>query len=140
MKTLYSTSVLSKGGRTGFSQSSDNRLNVALSTPKSLGGDDGSGTNPEQLFAAGYSACFIGAIKFVAGEEKLSLPSEPVVTAEVGIGKNPKGIGFSLSVELKIELANLETSVANDLINKAHQVCPYSNATRSNINVILSLV
>lgn len=140
MKTLYTTSVVSKGGREGASQSSDNRLNVNLSTPKALGGDDGVGTNPEQLFAAGYSACFIGAIKYVAGQEKLRLPAEPIVNAEVGIGLNPKGEGFALAVTLKVQLSKLETFVANELIQKAHQVCPYSNATRGNVDVIVLLV
>lgn len=139
MKAIYSAVATSTGGREGRSVSSDNRLEVTLSTPKELGGAGGDGTNPEQLFAAGYSACFIGALKFVAGQQKLRLPSEPEVTATVGIGENPKGVGFSISVDLVVNLAGLDQDTANKLIDSAHQVCPYSNATRGNIDVSTSL-
>ncbi len=140
MNALYNTSATSIGGREGKSASDDGRLSVSLSTPKALGGNDGPGTNPEQLFAAGYSACFIGALKFVAGQDKLRLPNEPEVTAKVGIGANPKGVGFAISVELGVKLAGLEPTLAQALIEKAHQVCPYSNATRGNVDVTLTLI
>jgi osmotically inducible protein OsmC len=140
MQTVYNTEATSKGGREGHSKTTDGRLEVKMSTPKELGGDGGPGTNPEQLFAAGYSACFIGAIKFVAGQEKIKLPTEPVITAVVGIGGNPKGVGFAIAVELKIKLEGMEQVTAQALVEKAHQVCPYSNATRGNVDVVLTLV
>jgi len=110
---------------------------VQLSTPKELGGAGGAGTNPEQLFAAGYSACFIGALKFVGAKEKIAVPADVSVTAQVGIGPIPTG--FALDVELVISLPGLERAVAEDLVEKAHQVCPYSNATRGNVDVRLTL-
>ncbi|MDA9556196.1 organic hydroperoxide resistance protein [Vibrio sp.] len=137
MNSIYSTQATSLGGREGHSKSDDGRLDVKLSTPKALGGDDGAGTNPEQLFAAGYSACFIGALKFTAMQDKITLPSEPSITAKVGIGENDKGVGFTIAVEMKITLAGLEKAQAQKLVDKAHQVCPYSNATRGNIDVTL---
>ncbi|SJN58964.1 Organic hydroperoxide resistance protein OhrB [Vibrio ruber DSM 16370] len=140
MNILYTAQVTTTGGRDGKSVSDDNKLQVNLSTPKELGGADGEGTNPEQLFAAGYSACFIGAMKFVAMQEKIKLSQDLSVTAKVGIGQNEAGSGFGIDVELHISLPNLERSVAQALIEKAHQVCPYSNATRGNIRVELVLV
>jgi Ohr subfamily peroxiredoxin len=132
---IYSAQAVSTGGREGQSESSDKALSVKLSTPKALGGAGGSGTNPEQLFAAGYSACFISAMKFVAAEEKINLPKEPSVAAVVGVGENPSGVGFAIDVELTISLPELEHNMAESLVEKAHQVCPYSNATRGNIDV-----
>ncbi|MDW6004834.1 organic hydroperoxide resistance protein [Vibrio mangrovi] len=140
MNILYSTQVTSTGGRDGKSVADDHKLQVNLSTPKELGGAGGEGTNPEQLFAAGYSACFIGAMKFVAMQDKIKLSPETSVTAKVGIGQNTAGAGFAIDVELHIALPELERSVAQALIEKAHQVCPYSNATRGNIRVELVLV
>lgn len=134
---IYSAQAVSTGGREGRSESSDKALSVKLSTPEALGGTGGSGTNPEQLFAAGYSACFIGAMKFVAAQEKINLPKEPSVVAVVGIGENPLGVGFAIDVELTISLPELDHNIAQSLIEKAHQVCPYSNATRGNIDVRL---
>ncbi|ALZ82829.1 organic hydroperoxide resistance protein [Pseudomonas oryzihabitans] len=137
MNILYTASATSTGGRDGRSISSDKALDVQLSTPKELGGAGGAGTNPEQLFAAGYSACFIGALKFVGAKEKIAVPADVSVTAQVGIGPIPTG--FALDVELTISLPGLERAVAEDLVEKAHQVCPYSNATRSNVDVRLTL-
>ncbi|RAS59132.1 Ohr subfamily peroxiredoxin [Vibrio diazotrophicus] len=137
MKSIYTTQATSTGGRDGQSKSEDGKLLVKLSTPKELGGLGGDGTNPEQLFAAGYSACFIGAMKFVAMQDKIRLLNEPTVTAKVGIGENPQGIGFAITVELHIYLPGLEYETALALVEKAHQVCPYSNATRGNIQVEL---
>lgn len=139
MNPVYSTSATSTGGRDGQSVSEDNRLSVTLSTPKELGGAGGEGTNPEQLFAAGYSACFIGAMKFVAGAEKLKLPQDLSVKATIGIGQNDKGPGFAISAALSVNLPGMEKDVAEALIAKAHQVCPYSNATRGNVDVQVTL-
>ena len=140
MDVLYSTKATSKGGREGGSSTEDGRLKVHLSTPKELGGSGGDGTNPEQLFAAGYSACFLGAIKYVATQDKITLPSEPVVAGVVGFGSNPKGVGFAIDVELQIQLEGLGRDAAQALVDKAHQVCPYSNATRGNVDVKLTLI
>ena len=137
-KVLYTAHATATGGRDGRSISSDKVLDVKLSTPKELGGAGGDGTNPEQLFAAGYSACFIGATKFVAGQQKLALPADFSITANVGIGQIPGG--FGIEVELQISLPGLDRAVAQDLIEKAHHVCPYSNATRGNVDVVLTLV
>lgn len=137
-KVLYRANAKSNGGRDGRSVSSDGILNVKLSTPKELGGAGAAGTNPEQLFAAGYSACFLGAMKFVAGNDKIHLHPDTSVEATVGIGAILTG--FGIEVELKISLPGLDADSAEALIAKAHVVCPYSNATRNNIAVTLSLV
>jgi lipoyl-dependent peroxiredoxin len=137
MELIYTAQAKTTGGREGRSVSSDNKLDIQLSTPKELGGAGGPGTNPEQLFAAGYSACFIGAMKFVAGQDKISLPTDLSVTADVGIGGNTKGVGFAIAVVLNISLPSMDADAAKALVDKAHQVCPYSNATRGNIDVEL---
>jgi len=139
MQILYTASATSTGGRDGRSVSSDNQLDVKLTTPKELGGPGGTGTNPEQLFAAGYSACFIGALKFVAAASKTALPADLSIKADVGIGPNGKG-GFGIQVALNISLPGLDRQVAKELVNKAHEVCPYSNATRGNIDVTLNIL
>ncbi|OZG71748.1 organic hydroperoxide resistance protein [Hahella sp. CCB-MM4] len=139
MNIVYKAQATSTGGRDGRSTTSDGRLDVKLSTPKELGGAGGEGTNPEQLFAAGYSACFIGALKYVAVQDKIRLPNEPNVTSYVGIGANPAGVGFAIDVDLHIEIQGLEKEVLESLVEKAHQVCPYSNATRGNVRVGLVL-
>jgi len=132
---LYIAQATSTGGRDGKSRSDDGKLEVKLSTPKELGGTGGEGSNPEQLFAAGYSACFIGALKFVAGQAKQPLPADTTITAKVGIGQIPGG--FGLDIDLEINLPGLEQAAAQELVDKAHQVCPYSNATRGNVDVRL---
>jgi len=132
---LYIAEATSTGGRDGKSRSSDGKLEVKLSTPKELGGAGGDGTNPEQMFAAGYSACFIGALKFVAGQEKKALPADASITANVGIGQIPGG--FGLDIDLHINLPGLAQADPEGLVEKAHQVCPYSNATRGNVDVRL---
>ncbi|MGF0338307.1 organic hydroperoxide resistance protein, partial [Ectopseudomonas toyotomiensis] len=109
-----------------------------LSTPKELGGAGGNGTNPEQLFAAGYSACFLGALKFVAARDKLSIPADTFIEGTVGIGAIPTG--FGIEVELRISLPGLTPQAAQTLVDRAHIVCPYSNATRGNIDVTLTIV
>ncbi|MDR2315186.1 MAG: organic hydroperoxide resistance protein [Pseudomonas sp.] len=135
MTVLYTATATSTGGRDGRAISSDNILDVKLSTPKELGGAGGDGSNPEQLFAAGYSACFIGALKFVASQSKRRIPADVSITAQVGIGQIPGG--FGLDVDLNINLPGLEQADARALVDAAHLVCPYSNATRGNINVRL---
>ncbi|MEG0857954.1 MAG: organic hydroperoxide resistance protein [Pseudomonas sp.] len=134
---LYIAEAKSTGGRDGNSRSSDGKLEVKLSTPKELGGAGGEGTNPEQMFAAGYSACFIGALKFVAGQQKKALPADSSITAKVGIGQIPGG--FGLDIDLNIDLPGLQQAEAQALVDAAHQVCPYSNATRGNVDVRLNV-
>jgi osmotically inducible protein OsmC len=137
-KILYTAEATATGGREGRAESSDGVLKVQLSTPREMGGGGGPGTNPEQLFAAGYSACFLGALKFVAGKEKVSLPTESSITGRVGIGPIPTG--FGIQVELRISVPGLPREQVEALVQKAHIVCPYSNATRDNIDVNLVVV
>ncbi|MDB6106168.1 MAG: Organic hydroperoxide resistance protein [Gammaproteobacteria bacterium] len=136
-KVLYRAHAKATGGRDGRAVASDGALDVKLATPRELGGAGGAGTNPEQLFAAGYSACFLGALKFVAAREKVALSAETSIDGTVGIGAIPTG--FGIEVELKISLPGLAPEVAQKLIDQAHVVCPYSNATRNNIDVRLVL-
>jgi Ohr subfamily peroxiredoxin len=135
---LYRAQATATGGRDGRAVSSDGVLDIALGTPKELGGAGGAVTNPEQLFAAGYSACFLGAMKFVAAKEKIDFPKDAQVQGNVGIGQVPTG--FAIEVELKISLPGLDRQQAQALVDKAHIVCPYSNATRGNIDVTLTLI
>lgn len=137
-KVLYTAQSTATGGRDGRAVSSDGVLNVQLTTPKELGGAGGVGTNPEQLFAAGYSACFIGALKFVASKSKVALPADTSITGHVGIGPIPTG--FGIKVQLDIKVPGLPKDQVQKLVEAAHQVCPYSNATRGNIDVTLSVV
>ncbi|GGX32964.1 organic hydroperoxide resistance protein [Undibacterium squillarum] len=139
MQVLYTANATATGGRDGRAVSSDAQLDVKLTTPKELGGAGGAGTNPEQLFAAGYSACFIGAMKFVAAAAKKALPADVSVNGLVGIGPNGKG-GFGITVTLNISLPGMDRADAEALIHKAHEVCPYSNATRGNVDVTLNLI
>lgn len=135
----YKTSAKATGGRDGRSQTLDGALDVKLATPKELGGAGGEGNNPEQLFAAGYAACFLGAMKFVSSQGGPKVPADTSVTSTVGIGPRSEG-GFGLDIELAISLPGLERADAEALVEKAHQVCPYSNATRGNVDVRLSVV
>ena len=137
-KVLYRATAHATGGRDGRAVSSDGAIDLQLTVPRELGGRGDAGTNPEQLFAAGYSACFIGAMKFVAGRDKLPIPAEVSVHGTVGIGQIPNG--FGIEVELRIELPGMDRAQAEQLIQSAHIVCPYSNATRNNIDVKLVLV
>ena len=137
-KVAYRATASATGGREGTAQSSDGVLNVALTTLKELGGNGAAGTNPEQLFAAGYSACFLGAMKFVAGQSKITLPASTAITGTVGIGQIPGG--FGIEVDLAIAVPGMAKADAEALVAKAHLVCPYSNATRGNIDVRLSVV
>jgi Ohr subfamily peroxiredoxin len=135
----YRTSATAAGGRDGRARTEDGKLDFQLSTPKELGGAGGEGTNPEQLFASGYSACFLGALKFAAHQLKLEVPHDASVTATVGIGVRTEG-GFGLEVELALSLPGLESADAKRLAEAAHQTCPYSNATRGNIEVRLTII
>jgi osmotically inducible protein OsmC len=135
---LYRAQATATGGREGRAVSSDQVLDIQLSTPKELGGGGGPGTNPEQLFAAGYSACFLGAMKFVAGQQKKALPADTTVTGKVGIGVIPQG--FGIEVDLAVSIPGMARADAEALVQAAHGVCPYSNATRGNIEVRLSVV
>jgi Ohr subfamily peroxiredoxin len=137
-QVLYRAHAKATGGRDGRAVSSDKVLDVKLTTPKELGGAGGEGTNPEQLFAAGYSACFLGAMKFVAARDKIAFPPDTTIDGSVGIGAIPTG--FGIEVELKIALPGMDKAAAQALIDKAHIVCPYSNATRNNIDVRLVLL
>lgn len=138
MQVLYSTEATTTGGRDGgHAASKDKALDVKLSMPKELGGAGGGGTNPEQLFAAGYSACFLSAIKFVAGQQKVQVPNDATVTAKVGIGQIEGG--FGLEVALNVALPGIDHAKAEALVQAAHKVCPYSNATRGNIEVKLNV-
>ena len=139
-KALYTAQATSTGGRTGSTESSDGRIKLQLSTPRELGGDGGPGTNPEQLFAAGYSACFIGAMKAVAARQKIRLPSEVSITADVSIGPmTGKAGAFGIAVAMVVSVPGMDRAAVEALVATAHQVCPYSNATRDNIDVALSV-
>ena len=132
-KVLYTAHAHTTGGRDGASRTDDGRLDIALSSP----GGAGKGTNPEQLFAAGYSACFIGAMKAVAARQKVTLPQDLAVDAEVDLG--PVGQAFGIAVRMTIHLPGMDKAQAQQLVDTAHQVCPYSNATRGNIPVTLKI-
>ena len=140
-KALYTAHATSTGGRTGTTESSDGAIKLALVTPKELGGAGGAGTNPEQLFAAGYSACFIGAMKAVAAREKITLPADVSIKSDVSIGPmTGKEGAFGISVAMAISVPGMDRAAAEKLVATAHEVCPYSNATRGNIDVALTLV
>ena len=139
MPILYRTSATSSGGRSGSSTSSDGNLAVTLTTPRELGGDGAAGTNPEQLFAAGYSACFLGALKFVAAQAKVKLSPETTVTANVGIGPREDGGGFGIDVDLIADIPGIDAAIAQDLVARAHIVCPYSHAMRMSTEVQVTL-
>lgn len=140
MKTLYQTQATATGGRTGSARTADGALEVTLVTPKELGGPGGEGNNPEQLFAAGYSACFLGAIKFVAGQKKVKVAEDSTVTANVGIGPRDDGQGFGLDVALEISLPGIDRETAQEIVDQAHIVCPYSHATKGSLDVRRTLV
>ncbi|MDO9291661.1 MAG: organic hydroperoxide resistance protein [Hydrogenophaga sp.] len=134
---IYPARAHTTGGREGASRTDDGLLDIKLTPPKAMGGA-GTATNPEQLFAAGYSACFMGALKHVASMKKIAVPADASIDAEVDIGPIPAG--FGIAARLSVSLPGLDRAVAEDLVNTAHQVCPYSNATRGNIDVTLTVV
>ena len=140
-QTLYTARATATGGRAGTARSDDGALDVTLSTPRQLGGAGGSGTNPEQLFAAGYSACFIGAMKAVAARDKKVLSAEVSITSDVAIGPmTGKAGAFAISVAMQISVPSMERAELEALVAAAHEVCPYSNATRGNVDVTLTVV
>ena len=137
-KIVYEANATATGGREGKARSSDGALDLKLTMPREMGGAGAAGTNPEQLFAAGYAACFIGAMKFVAARDKIALPADTSVDGTVGIGPIPNG--FGIEVELKIKVPGMAHDAAVALVDNAHIVCPYSNATRNNVDVTLTVV
>lgn len=140
-KAIYTAHATSTGGRSGTTESSDGAIKLNLTTPKELGGGGGAGTNPEQLFAAGYSACFIGAMKAVAAREKISLPAEVAIKSSVSIGPmTGKEGAFGVAVTMEVSVPGMAHDAAQKLVDTAHQVCPYSNATRGNIDVAITVV
>lgn len=139
MKILYTAHGSATGGREGQAATDTGNVKLVLNTPKELGGGGGGGTNPEQLFSMGYSACFLGALKFVAGKEKVKIPEDARVSADVGIGPRDDGQGFGIAVKLTISVPGVDKAVVEDLVQKAHIVCPYSDATRGNIDVDLKV-
>ena len=139
MQVLYTAETHVTGGRDGRAISSDGALDVAMGKPKELGGGGSAGTNPEQLFAAGYAACFLSAMKLVSGQMKVALPAASAITAQVDIGPNDRG-GFGLAVRLQVSTPGLDAASTAAVIAKAHEVCPYSNATRGNIEVAITVV
>ncbi|MCX2194240.1 organic hydroperoxide resistance protein [Pantoea agglomerans] len=137
-QVVYRAKAKATGGRDGRATSSDGVLDVKLGVPKEMGGAGGEVTNPEQLFAAGYSACFLGAMKFVAGRDKITMPKDAWIEGEVGIGPIPNG--FGIEATLNIHLPEMDEAEAQKLVDAAHIVCPYSNATRNNIDVTLNII
>ncbi|WP_336811371.1 MULTISPECIES: organic hydroperoxide resistance protein [unclassified Bosea (in: a-proteobacteria)] len=135
MKTLYTAHGSATGGREGQAATDTGNVKLVLNTPKELGGGGGEGTNPEQLFAMGYSACFLGALKFVAGKEKVKIPDDAKVSADIGIGARDDGQGFGITAKLTVSVPGLDKAAVEDLVKKAHVVCPYSHATKGNIPV-----
>lgn len=139
-QVLYTAHGHATGGRTGSGASDDNRLSVTLSTPKELGGDGGAGTNPEQLFSIGYSACFLGAMKFVAAQGHVKLPEDTKVAADIGIGPRTDEGGFGITAALTISAPGVAKDVLEALVQKAHIVCPYSNAIHKSVDVKLTVI
>jgi len=137
-KVLYEATMTAHGGRDGRAVSADGTFALALSVPKALGGPGGEGTNPEQLFAAGYAACFLGAVKLVARTRKIALADDASVTARVGIG--PIAVGYALTAELRVSLPGIDRETAQSIVAGAHERCPYSNATRGNVDVVLTVL
>ena len=140
MKTMYTTSATSTGGRAGHGRTADGVLEVTLTTPKEIGGDGARGTNPEQLFALGYSACFLGAIKAAAGKTGTKIAEDSTVTAEVSFTDRDDGEGFWIKADLKISLPGLDKQTAEDVVRRAHVICPYSEVSRKGFNVTLDVV
>ena len=139
MKTLYTAHGSATGGRDGKGRTDDGKVDVTLSVPKEMGGT-GTGTNPEQLFSVGYSACYLGAIKFVAGKEKIKISDDARVSANVSIGERDDKQGFGLAVTLDVSLPGVDKAKAEELTKKAHVVCPYSHSIKGNVQVTTKIV
>ncbi|SIQ27418.1 MULTISPECIES: organic hydroperoxide resistance protein [unclassified Bosea (in: a-proteobacteria)] len=135
MKTLYTAHGSATGGREGQAATDTGNLNLILHTPKELGGTGGDGTNPEQLFSLGYSACFLGALKAAARKENVKIPEDAKVAADIGIGPRDDGQGFGINAKLTVTVPGVDKAVVEDLVKKAHVICPYSHATKGNIEV-----
>ncbi|MCX8254097.1 hypothetical protein RHAL1_04061 [Beijerinckiaceae bacterium RH AL1] len=140
MKVLYTAHGSATGGREGHGASNDNILDVTLTTPKELGGNGATGTNPEQLFSVGYSACFLGAMKYVASQSKIKIAEDTKVSADIGIGPRDDGTGFGITVALRVHIPGLDKAEAEALVQKADVVCPYSHATKGNIQKTIEVV
>jgi len=140
VKTLYETTATATGGREGHTETEDGKVAFDLSIPEGLGGKGGDGANPEQLFAAGYAACFLSAVKAVAPKQDVTVPEDAKVTATVGIGRRDDGTGFGLAVRLTVELPGVEREEAEAVARAAHEVCPYSHAIKGNVAVDLGVV
>jgi osmotically inducible protein OsmC len=139
VQAVYTASATSTGdGRTGHVRSSDGVLDVDLAVPKEMGGPGGALTNPEQLFAAGYAACFHSALRGIARREKITL-EDTAITVDVGIGKRDNAPGYGLTVAIEAEIPSVDEATARRLLDEAHQICPYSNATRGNVDVTLTV-
>ncbi|MBN9451158.1 MAG: organic hydroperoxide resistance protein [Bosea sp.] len=135
MKVLYTAHGSATGGREGQAATDTGNVKLVLNTPKELGGGGGEGANPEQLFAMGYSACFLGALKFAAGKEKVKIPDDAKVSADIGIGPRDDGQGFGITAKLTVSVPGIDKATVEDLVKKAHVVCPYSHATKGNIPI-----
>ena len=138
VNVLYRTSARATGGRDGKASTLDGSFEVALAIPKELGGPGGAGNNPEQLFAAGYAACFLNGMKVIARESRLSFPSDASVTSTIGLGPRTEG-GFGLTATMAVSIPGMDRQKAEDLIRKTDSVCPYSNAVRDNVAVTFTL-
>jgi osmotically inducible protein OsmC len=139
MKILYTAHGSATGGREGKAETDTGNVKLVLNTPKELGGGGGDGANPEQLFSMGYSACFLGALKAAARKENVKIPDDAKVSADVGIGPRDDGQGFGLQVALTVSVPGLDKAQVEDLVQKAHVICPYSHATKGNIDVELKV-
>jgi lipoyl-dependent peroxiredoxin len=138
-KAIYTARAKAMGGRVGTAKSDDGQINLKLDRPIEMGGK-GNGTNPEQLFAAGYAACFIGALRVVAGKRHIRIPEDVAIDSEVSFGPlKGEAEGFGIAAAMTIHLPGIERATAEELVHHAHQVCPYSNATRGNIDVLLTV-
>ena len=138
VNVIYKTSATATGGRDGSAKSDDGSVDVKLVVPKEMGGPGGVGANPEKLFAAGYSACFLGAMKAMSGKVGVSVPADTTVTAEIGFGPRAEG-GYGITADLTISMPGVDKADAEKLVHAAHEVCPYSNATRGNVDVGLTV-
>jgi Ohr subfamily peroxiredoxin len=139
VNVIYKTNATATGGRDGRARTEDGTVDVNLVVPKEMGGPGGEGANPEKLFAAGYSACFLGAMKAVSGKEGVKVPADATVTATIGFGPRSEG-GYGITADLAIDLPGVDRADAERLVQAAHEVCPYSNATRNNVDVGLTVV
>jgi Ohr subfamily peroxiredoxin len=140
MRIVYTAHGSATGGRVGEAMTDTGNIKVKLSRPKEMGGEGGDGTNPEQLFAMGYSACFLGALKFAAGKEKVQIPDDARVSADVGFGPRDDGAGFGIAVKLAVSAPGVDRATLEDVVKKAHVVCPYSHATRGNIDIDIEVL